>query len=331
VSLADDLETAGREARERADLLVKAAIDEERDMSAEEMSAFLDAFGEEREAADRIEQLRSDEVRELRASVARTPDEPASLGTMLMRALETRTIVESSGAGQAFSPNEFSSTFWDKLPAQTVALQIPGLRVIETNRDSLTIPRWLTDTSVAWTSENTQISSSDATGDTVTATPRALKAIQYASNESLADSNPSLFDAIAAGMLRAVGEKFDLGFFEGSGTPPEIRGLGNVANIQVAATGSPDLDDVVLAIEMLEDYNATPTALIMHPRAWTDYLRIKEATSNNNKPVLLDSAGSAAQGFPNQIFGIPVLVSSQLDPNLVYDRGGASERRADRD
>jgi Phage portal protein/Caudovirus prohead serine protease len=89
VSLTEDLQSARTEAREAADLLVRAAAEEERDLTAEEMSAYQDHLGEEREAAERLESLRDDEVRELRASVARATshDEQPSMGDMLLRTI----------------------------------------------------------------------------------------------------------------------------------------------------------------------------------------------------------------------------------------------------
>jgi HK97 family phage major capsid protein len=50
----------------------------------------------------------------------------------------------------------------------------------------------------------------------------------------------------------------------------------------------------------------------MHPTSWGTLTKVKEATSNNNKPVLQNSAGSGGQGITRAIYGVPVFVSSQL-------------------
>ena len=104
----DDLLTARTEARTQADALITRAAEEGRDLTGDELGEYSDRLGEERAAADRLEQLRDDEVRELRAAVARTPDERPELGSLLLRAID-----ESSGAGVAFTPPEFSATLFD--------------------------------------------------------------------------------------------------------------------------------------------------------------------------------------------------------------------------
>jgi HK97 family phage major capsid protein len=316
LSLTDDLLEARTTARTRADELVTRAAEEERDLTTDELGEYRDAVGSEREAADRIEQLRDDQIRELRASVARTPETRPALGDLLLRAID-----ESGGAGAAATPPEFAGSFWDALMPQSVGLA-SGFTVVTTTRDSLVLPVWLADTSANWTAEGDTISSTDANADTATATPFKCAGLQQISNEALADSSPSLGAQIAAGLVRSVSLKLDYGFFHGSGTPPEPEGLANVDGIQfVPVGGAPEFDDIATAIELLESENATPGAIVMEPRAWGDFIRIKELTTGSNKPALMDSAGSVSQGVQRSIYGVPVFVSSQLDPNeiFVYD------------
>jgi HK97 family phage major capsid protein len=312
--LADDLHAARTAARERADLLVRAAADEERDLTADEMSQYSDAIGEEREAQDRIEQLRDREVAELRAAQVRSTETRPGLGEMLMR-----TVTEASGLGAAVTPPEFSASFFDRLAATAVFLQA-GAPVVTTDRDSLTVPRVISDTTAGWVSEGNSITSTDANADTVTATPRKLAGLQPVTNETLADSSPSVGEMIVAGLVRSIALELDRAFFFGSGAAPEIRGLANTANIQYVTAGAPDFDDIVDGIELLQTANATPTALFLSPRAWSDLLRVKELTSGSNKPALLPSSGSVSDGFQQSVFGIPVYVSGVLswDPNLAY-------------
>jgi HK97 family phage major capsid protein len=311
MTLLDDLRSRRTEARAAADGIITRAAEEGRDLDADELTEYQSHLGEERELQDRLDDERDREVAEVRAAQVRSTETRPSMGEMLQRA-----VTEASGLGAATTPSEFATQAWDRLAAQAVFLQT-GVRVVTTNRDSLVLPRITSDPTAAWTNEGSPITASDPGGDTVTAVPRKLAGLTQVSNETLADSSPSVYEIIAATLVRSIALKFDKGAFEGTGTAPEIRGLANVSGIQTSVGGAPDLDDVVQAIEFLQNENATPGALVMHPRAWTDYLRIKEATGSN-KPVLQDSAGSASQAVRPMIFGIPVYVSSQLDPNLAY-------------
>jgi HK97 family phage major capsid protein len=232
---------------------------------------------------------------------------------------EFRALVGNTGAGSYIAPDEASSSFFDKLNAESVALQ-SGIRVITTERDALRVPRVLADPSVAWTSEGSQISPADPNYDEVVATPRKLAALVLVSNELVMDSNPSVLDMLEMQLARAIALKFDLGVFEGSGTPPEIRGLKNVSGINTAGAcggtgtgtgGATNLDHIASAITQLETDNARATAVVMHPRTWGQMLKLKEQTSGSNKPLLQDSAGSTATGVVRSVYGVPVFLSSQ--------------------
>jgi HK97 family phage major capsid protein len=314
-SLIDELREKRTELRAALDaILTRAAEDNDgtgRDLTGDEFAEHQQRAAELREIDDRIERCRDDEVRELRAAAARTAgqDEPYPLGQWL-----TRAITSASGAGAAFTPTAFPATFWDKLSAASVGLA-SGFSLISTDRDSVTIPRWTADPSAGWTAEAGTISSTDANADTVTATPRKLAGLQRTSNEALADSNPSLYERIAAGLVRSIALKADLGFYEGSGTAPEIRGLKNVSGIGSVSMGTngatpTTLDPFADAIGTVVEANATPSVIVMHPRTWRTLSKIKEV-SGSAVPVL-QGEGNVGSAPRRSIYGLPVLLSSQL-------------------
>jgi len=324
MAVIDELRDRRREVRTAADDLLTRASGEERDLTAEELEQYQTRVSEEREVQERIEEMRDSEVRELRAGAARQPDQPSEhpLGEWLVRA-----ISGASGAGAAFTPSEFPSTFFDRLAAASVGLA-SGFAVVQTERDSVVFPRWMSDTTAAWTAEGATISSTDANADTVTATPRKLAGLQPISNETLADSSPSLFEVVASGLVRAIALKADLGFFEGTGTAPEIRGLKNVAGIGTVSMGvngaiPTNLDAFADAIGTLQQANAEGSAIVMHPRTWQGLSKVKEQTTGNNKPLLQDSAGSGAQGIQRSLYGVPVYLSSQISITETQGTSGA--------
>jgi HK97 family phage major capsid protein len=225
--------------------------------------------------------------------------------------LELRALAEGSGAGAVIAPDEWSANFIDRLAAESVMLQT-GIRRITTTRDVLHMPRIDTDPTAAWVAEAGTIASTDPGYTDVTATPRKLASLQVISNELIADSNPDVVSLLEMQVARALALKFDLGCFEGSGTPPEIRGLKNVVGITLDATlaaAPANLDVFANAITTLETNNAHATAIVMHPRSWGTLSKLKEGTAANNVPLLLDSTSSAAT---RSIYGVPVFLSSQL-------------------
>lgn len=308
--LLNDLQAKRTELRAAADEITTRAATEERDLTADELRDYTAKTTEVRDLDDRVEQILADQVAELRAAPTRTAAPTEHRGGRLL-ADELRALTGSSPA--SFTPGEYAGYFIDKLAAQSVALK-SGIRVIRTGRDSLVIPTWTSDTTAAWTPEAGTISSTDAAADSITATMRKLAALQAVSNEALTDSNPSLLDAVSAGLVRSVGLAFDLGVFEGSGTAPAIRGLKNVSGITLDSTLGTNgavptsLDTIATAIGTLLTANAGDPAIVMHPRTWGTLLKLKELSTGSNKPLLSDATASA----PRQIYGRPVYLSAQL-------------------
>ncbi len=314
--LLHDLRQRRDERRATIDQILTRAAQEERDLTADEARDHQAAVTELRDLDDRVEELLSDQVAELRAARARheTPIENRG-GLLLGNEIRALTTIDTNG-GTAFSPGEYASYFLDRLAAQSVLLR-SGVRTIRTTRDTLTVPKWISDTTAAFYAENTAISSSDADADPLTATPRKIAALQALSNEVIADSNPGILDVVQAGLVRSVALKFDWAAFEGTGTaatPDEILGLSGVTGITTDASLGDNgavptnLDVIAGAIGTLLENNANPGAIVMHPSVWSVLLKLKEVTSSSNKPLLNDATAST----PRQIYGAPVFLSSQL-------------------
>jgi HK97 family phage major capsid protein len=239
---------------------------------------------------------------------------------------ESRALAEGSGSGSYIVPEEYLPRVWDRLAAESVGLQ-SGFTVLETETDTLHVPKLTADAAAAWVAEAATISATDPTLSENIATPRKLAVLTQVSNELIADSNPRVLDVLFRNIFRSLGLKLDLGFYEGSGSAPEIRGLKNVSGIQSVSMGTngaalTNLDPFADAIGLLEGENAEATAIVMHPRSWGALLKLKEQTSGNNKPLLQESAGSGSQGVDRRLYGVPVFLTSQL--SITETQGSAS-------
>lgn len=236
---------------------------------------------------------------------------PAKRGGLLF-GLELRDLKESATPGSIIAPDEWSSSFFDKLAAESVALR-SGMRVIRTMRDAVHVPHINADPAANWTAEGAPITPTDPGYDDVIGTPRKLAGITVVSNELIADSNPDVVSLLEMQLTRALALKLDLGIFEGSGTAPEIKGMKNQTGITTdssLAAAPANLDVFAKAIATLESFNARATAIVMSPRTWGSLLLLKQGTANNNMPLLTmtDVAGAVRYS----LFGVPVYLSSQL-------------------
>jgi HK97 family phage major capsid protein len=236
------------------------------------------------------------------------------------------TWLTTANPGAAFAPTEFASYFFDHLTARSVALE-SGFRVVHTRAARLHVPRLLDDGVASWTPEGAEITPTDPNADSIVATPRKLAALTYASNELVADSNPSAQNTIAEQLARALALKLDVGLFEGSGTAPEIRGLKNQSGIQTVSMGTDgdvigDLDPFAEALGLLATANADGTAITMHPRTWAWLTKLKDGTGSS-RPLLVDAAGAPTEGPRRSILGVPVFLTSQL--SVTETQGTASD------
>src|SRR5207249_1279544 len=62
---------------------------------------------------------------------------------------------------------------------------------------------------------------------------------------------------------------------------------------------------------LLEQENASATAIVMHPRTWKAVIKLKE-TSTSNKPLVQDEAGGVPGAVKRSLYGVKVFLTSQL-------------------
>ena len=223
-------------------------------------------------------------------------------------------VTSATGLGAAVTPVEAGSYYLDALTAQSVFLR-SGVRVVRTDKDSISIPRLLTDGAANWTSEGAAITESTPNGDAVLAVPRKLASLVTVTNETIDDSDPAVLDIVGTSLARACALQFDLGAFYGTGVAPQPRGLANVAGIQTVSSGANgstplNLDVFADAIGLLDAANAAASVIVMNPRTWKTLSKIKE-TSTSTKPVL-NSDTNPTDGVVRALYGVPVLLTSQL-------------------
>lgn len=235
-------------------------------------------------------------------------------------------ISTASGLGAALTPYEAADYVFDRLAAESVGLRA-GFRVVRTSLHQLRIPRLLTDPSSGWVAEGAEITASDATGDSILSTPQKLAALSIITNETIRDSTPALLDLYGDQMNRDLSLNLDLGFFEGTGTAPQIRGLKNVAGITSVSMGAngaqiTNLDPWADAIGALAESNAEATAIFMHARDWKAISKIKE-TTGSNKPVMVNETVGPTGKISRSIYGIPVFLTTRIATNEVQGTSGA--------
>jgi HK97 family phage major capsid protein len=126
------------------------------------------------------------------------------------------TQLPPGGFGEAISPEEWAKYVLTHLYFQSVVLASGATR-IDTIYRQVHVPRVKTDGQAGWFSQLETINAGDPTGDELLLTPKKVAAITTLSQEVVADSQPSVIDAVGTAMTRAVALKADAGILTGAG------------------------------------------------------------------------------------------------------------------
>jgi HK97 family phage major capsid protein len=229
---------------------------------------------------------------------------------------ESRNLTTTSAS--PIDTPELATYVFDRLRPQSVMLSA-GIRVMATTREQITWPRTTTDVNPSWTQEGVDIVEGDPAWDQITVVPSKLAHRIVCSNESIDDAPMDLLGWLESHLLKLIGLKLDIGLLEGNPTAgqPGVKGLKYVSGVQQVTTlgnnGGPlvNLDPIAAAIGLIEEANATPSAIVMHPQVWMNAETLKDA----NNRYLLSPAMDPTQSPARSLFGVPVYVTSQLSAN----------------
>jgi HK97 family phage major capsid protein len=199
---------------------------------------------------------------------------------------EVRSLTTTSA--DPIAPPELATFLWDRLRPMSIALA-SGLRIIETDRESITWPRLTADVDPTWTAETVQIPAGDPGFADMTATPKKLAHRVEMSNEVVDDSDPSAVDVVNAHLATVLSLKLDTAIFEANPatTPNSIRGLRwtpGVQQVDMGADGAAlgDYDVFIEAVGMLRAANVPgPYAIAAHPSVLTALELLKEEATSN--------------------------------------------------
>jgi HK97 family phage major capsid protein len=234
-------------------------------------------------------------------------------------ASELRALSSASGIGDALTPIEQSDEVLRGLEAKSVFLAA-GAQVIRTEQGSITLPHEQGDTRglADWTAEGADITEATPDGEGLVVTPQKVAALVTVPNEVVVDSNPDVLRHLQDRLLRALALKADAGFFQGTGTAPQIRGLRATSGIQsittLGANGATptSLDPWADALGgvITQNGDEESVAVFMHGRTWTTLLKLKDTAS---RPLMIEQTVGPT-GVPiRSIYGRPVFITDALD------------------
>lgn len=295
-----------------------SAESEGRALTGQAERDYNEKLTELRDVNERLQELRADQAEDRRGDEYRralggieTAGYSDSGRDWLPSLGEYRALAEATDTtGGALVPIQYVKTFEDRLRNASVFLKA-GPRILDVDSNEVHIPKLGSSANSDWTEENQPISVSDPSFDSVTLTPRKIAALVYASNEVMADSDPSVREVVSMDLVRTIATKLDVAFLRGSGTVPEPTGISNAAGVNSTELGAgdgaqPTLDDVEDALARVEAANANPSAVFMSPQTWA-YLRAQK-DGDGRSLVQPDPTSTASRS----LFGVPVHTTGNL-------------------
>lgn len=191
-------------------------------------------------------------------------------------------------------------------------------------------------TTAGWVAELAQ--KPESTGmslATITASVFTAAGLATISNQLLADSDPAVDSLVTSDLAKRLVALEETAFLNGSGSGQPLGilntpGLGatSVTTNTIAAV----IDAILTAIGSVEDAHGAPSAIVMHPRTWTQILKSKDAAGAWNIAPGLVGVGSGAtvqgsrtvfRGPEKSLWGYPVITSNRIPTTL----GGGTESR----
>jgi HK97 family phage major capsid protein len=347
LSVLEDLQAKRREARTAADQLLTRASDESRDLEPNELEEYRTHVDAEREVQERIEELRDDEIKQLRAAPARTPQAPSTPGPYLTREqkvsdwAQTRGLVPESdqplnfdkylrgiatgewdGADEERALSEGTLTAGGHLVPTPLAANVidlarnasrvfqAGAVTVPMTSKTLKVPRLTTENAPVWHAENAAITDLDLVFDSVTFTAQTLVRTIKLSVELFEDADPSSESVIANSFAQQLALELDRVALRGSGTPPEPRGVLNQSGITTTTHGANGA--VIANYDFWLDAVGTVRGNNFEPNA-----QIQAPRSEQSLSKLKEATTNAYLDPPAALANVPRLNTKQVPINLT--------------
>jgi HK97 family phage major capsid protein len=196
-----------------------------------------------------------------------------------------------------------------------------GIRVLPMASMDLNVPGLSGSATAGMYAEGAEIVASDLTIKAVKLTAHKLGCVVVASREVMADASPDLRAIIAQDLTSTMGLALDAGLLSGDGAGANLQGLRTVGGtVTTLGTGSGaviTLDDIFNAIGRMRTNNATPGAILCHPRSEAQIRLLKDGDGHYIWQPSIASDG------PSRLAGIPIYTSSQI--SVVENVGGATK------
>jgi HK97 family phage major capsid protein len=222
-------------------------------------------------------------------------------------------ITEAPGGfGHGITPEEWAKYVLTHLYFQSVVLASGATR-IDTIYRAVHVPRVKTDGAAGWYGEVETLTAGEPTGDELLLTPKKVAAITTLSQEVVADSQPSVIDAVGTAMTRAVALAADAGILTGAGGKAPVGVYGQHGQ-HVKATAI-TINTLIEAAGLIAGVGGQARACYLNP---SDHTALMLSKDKNERPLLGPdyTGGPTSTVYGLQLWQTPAMAKGEA---LVCD------------
>ena len=229
--------------------------------------------------------------------------------------VEHRALSEGTTTAGGFTvPTILLPEFIDRLRAATVIGQA-GARTVQLTSDAVTMARLATDPVTGWHTENSAESASDPTFEQIAFAVKTLISLVRVSRELVEDS-VNIDSMLSNALVQSMAVELDRVALSGAGSAIEPKGLDSVTNVGTVAHAATltNYDPILSAFnEVLIDNAPMPKTIVMHPRDWVTFQKLKDTT---NQPLQVPPALSDKQWLTTT--GVAITGGSPQEESTIY-------------
>jgi HK97 family phage major capsid protein len=257
--------------------------------------------------------------REIGQEIARRTGR-AFQGTAVPVEVFEERVATTSSAGDLVSEDHLGNQFIDRL-RENVLVRRLGARVLRGLTGNVDIPRLTGSATVGWVAENSALSASDHTFDSVQLSPKHAGALTELSRNMLQQSSPDIEQLVRNDFAQILGSALDQVAINGGGSdePTGILANGSVSSVDMASGAQGvDWNSLQDLIGLLEDADAEGSAFLTNPKV-VRVLRTTEKVSGTPEHGFIMDGRNNLDGYGvSKTTNVPVTSGSPDTSELIF-------------
>ncbi len=229
--------------------------------------------------------------------------EPKKGGLLVPASIFEKRTTQTTTTADKIVPDDYKASEFIGLLRNSLIVRSLGARVLSGLRGDTILPKATGASTAYWLAEGDALTESNPTFDTISMSPKHVGALSSLSRQLIQQSNPAIEQLVRDDFVQVVSAAVDKALIHGTAAAKQPVGILAAANVQTGSLATLSWAAVLALIEKLALVNASPNAVLLHPKAATKLAStLKDST-----------AGAEYLLQAGRVAGIPAHVTNQLE------------------